>query len=92
MSDVEFTEEEAVQETCRQAMEEGIWQNSRIVFLVMHEWEESVWEMTEQLTAGGSIVVICLITDENMDIYRKYSSVRKRILVIPVEAELEGRL
>ena len=92
MSDVEFTEEEAVQETCRQAMEEGIWQNSRIVFLVMHEWEESVWEMTEQLSAGGSIVVICLITDENMDAYRKYNSVRKRILVIPVEAGLEGRL
>lgn len=92
VSKIEFVQEETVQEICRQAMAEGIWQDSRIVFLVLHEWEETVWEMTEQLAAGGVIVVICLVTDVNMDEYRKYGSIRKRIMVIPVEAELEGRL
>lgn len=92
VSKIEFVQEETIQEICRQAMAEGIWQDSRIVFLVLHEWEETVWEMTEQLAAGGVIVVICLVTDVNMDEYRKYGSIRKRIMVIPVEAELEGRL
>lgn len=92
VSDIEFREEEEMQEVCRQTMAEGIWQNGRIVFLVLHEWDASVWRMTEQLEAGGVIVVICLITDENVDQYRRYSSIRKRIAVIPVEAQLEGRL
>ncbi|MDE7186148.1 MAG: DUF58 domain-containing protein [Lachnospiraceae bacterium] len=92
VSDMEFREEEAVENICRQTMAEGAWANSRIVFLVLHEWDDAVWEMTEQMAAGGVIVVICLITDENMDQYRRYSSIRKRIVVIPVEAQLEGRL
>lgn len=92
VSRIEFVQEESIQEICRQAMAAGICQGSRIIFLVMHEWEENVWEMTEQMAAEGVIVVICLVTDENMDDYRKYSSIRKRITVIPVEAELEGRL
>ena len=92
VSGIEFREEEAVQEVCRQAMAEGIWRSSRIVFLVLHEWEESVWKMAEQLESGGVIVVLCLVTDENMEQYRRYSSIRKRIVEIPVEAQLEGRL
>ena len=92
VSRMEFMQEEAIRETCRRAMTAGICQDSKIIFLVLHEWEEAVWEMTEQMAAGGVVVVICLVTDENMDDYRKYSSIRKRIVVIPVEAELEGRL
>lgn len=92
VSGIGFREEEAVEEICRQAMAEGIWQNSRVVFLVLHVWEDAVWKMTEKMAAGGVAVVVCLVTDDNVEAYKKYGSVRERIVVIPVEAELEGRL
>ena len=92
MSGIDFREEEAAEEVCRQVMTEGIWQNSRVVFLILHVWEDTVWKMTEQMAAGGVVVVVCLVTDDNVETYRKYGSMRERIVVIPVEAELEGRL
>ena len=48
--------------------------------------------MAEQIAAGGGIAVLCLVTDGNMDEYMKLGSVRKRIVVLPVEAKLEGKL
>ncbi len=92
VSGIGFREEEAVEEICRQAMAEGIWQNSRVVFLVLHVWDDAVWKMTEQMAAGGVAVVVCLVTDDNVEAYKNYGSVREKIVVIPVEAELEGRL
>lgn len=92
VSEVVFAEEESVRETGRQAMATGLGHNSRILFCVLHEWEDAVWEMAEQIAAGGGIAVLLLVTDENVDEYLKYGSVRKRIAAIPVEAELEGRL
>lgn len=92
VSGIAFTEEEALRETGRQALAAGIWQNSRVVFLVLHRWIDEIWEMAEQAAAGGGIAVLFLVTDETMDDYLKYASIRKRIVVIPVEAQLEGRL
>ena len=76
----------------RKALAGGVWQDCRILFFVLHEWSDVVWEMAEQICAGGGIAVLCLVTDQNMDEYLRLGSVRKRIVVIPVEAELEGKL
>lgn len=89
---IDFTQEESVEETGRQALAGGVWQDCRILFFVLHAWSDSVWEMAEQIAAGGGIAVLCLVTDGNMDEYLKLGSVRKRIVVLPVEAELEGKL
>lgn len=87
-----FAKEESVAETGKQAMAGGVWQDCRILFFVLHEWSEEIWALAEQIAAGGGIAVLCLVTDGNMDEYLRLGSVRKRIVVIPVEAELEGRL
>lgn len=92
VSKIGFTETEAVQETGRQALAGGVFQDSRIVFFVLHKWEEGIWKTAAQIAAGGGIAVLYLVTDRNMDEYLKHASVRKRIAVIPVAAELEGRL
>lgn len=89
---IEFAKEESVAETGRQALAGGVCQDCRILFFVLHEWADAVWEMAEQTVAGGGIAVLCVITDGNMDEYLQLGSVRKRIVVIPVEAELEGKL
>jgi hypothetical protein len=89
---IDFAKEEAVEETGRQALAEGVWQDCRILFFVLHMWSDVVWQMAEQIAAGGGIAVLCLVTDGNMDEYLKFGSERKRIVVVPVEAELEGKL
>lgn len=89
---IDFAKEEAVEETGRQALTEGVWQDCRILFFVLHMWSDAVWQMAEQIAAGGGIAVLCLVTDRNMDEYLKFGSERKRIVVVPVEAELEGEL
>ena len=89
---IDFAKEEAVEETGRQALTEGVWQDCRILFFVLHMWSDAVWQMAEQIAAGGGIAVLCLVTDGNMDEYLKFGSERKRIVVVPVEAELEGKL
>ena len=89
---IDFAKEEAVEETGRQALAEGVWQDCRILFFVLHMWSDVVWQMAEQIAAGGGIAVLCLVTDGNMDEYLKFGSERKRIVVVPVEAELEGML
>lgn len=87
-----FDADNEPQELFYQAMAEGALWNSKVVFCVLHAWDETVAKMTEQLAAGGVIVVIYLITDRNMEKYLKQSSLRRRIIAIPIEAELEGRL
>ncbi len=89
---IDFAKEESVEEMGRKALAGGVWQDCRILFFVLHEWSDVVWEMAEQICAGGGIAVLCLVTDQNMDEYLRLGSVRKRIVVIPVEAELEGKL
>lgn len=73
-------------------MEEGILWNSKIVFCVLHRWEDAVSEITKQLAAGGVIVVVYLITQQPAKQFIKQSSLRRRIIVIPPDAELEGKL
>ncbi len=89
---IDFAKEESVEETGRQALTSGVGRECRILFFVLHMWSDVVWKMAEQIAAGGGIAVLCLVTDGNMDEYLKLGSERKRIVVVPVEAELEGKL
>ena len=92
VSGIDFSKEESVEMTGRQAMTGGVWQDCRILFFVLHVWSDALWEMAEQIAASGGIAVLCLVTDENMDAYLKLGSMRKRVVALPVEAELEGKL
>lgn len=92
VSGIDFAKEELVEMTGRKAMTGGVWQDCRILFFVLHVWSDALWEMAEQIAASGGIAVLCLVTDENMDAYLKLSSMRKRVVALPVEAELEGKL
>ena len=73
-------------------MTRGNIRNSKVVFVILHKWEEQTARMTEELAAGGMIVVIYLVTGENAQAYIKQGSMRRRIVVVPVEGELEGSL
>ena len=59
---------------------------------VFHEMNAEIIGMAEQLDDSGVATVIYVITDQNMEEYLKQCGERTKIVVIPVEAELEGIL
>ena len=69
----------------------GIW-DSRIVFFILHRLDDRIMGMTEELAAGGTAVVVYAVTDENVQEYVKQADGRRRIIAIPIEEPLEGRL
>ena len=69
----------------------GLWE-SRILFLILHRPEERIMEMAEKLGAGGTAVVIYAVTDENIQDSVRQSSGRRKVIRIPIEEPLEGRL
>ena len=92
VSEMVFDADEEVRNTLADAMAKGdIW-NSKVVFIILHKWDESVARMSEEMAAGGVIVVLYLITGDDMQEYMKQSSLRRRIIAIPIEGELEGCL
>lgn len=91
-SDIFFDKEEEIGKTLDEAMTRGNIRNSKVVFVILHRWEEQTARRTEELAAGGMIVVIYLVTGEDVQAYVKQGSLRRRIVAVPVEGELEGCL
>ena len=48
--------------------------------------------MTEQMAETGLLVVLYVVTDEDMTEYLRQSNERRKIVLVPTEADLEGRL
>ena len=66
--------------------------DSGIAFFVLHELDELKMEMLQKLAAGGMTVIVYVVTDRDVREYVKQGGGRKRIIQIPVEEPLEGRL
>ena len=87
-----FDKNENFQNVLEQVMGKGILWGSNLVFCVLHEITPAILNATERLAASGVTVVIYVITDQDPRELMKQGSTRRRIVVIPVEAALEGRL
>ena len=81
-----------MQDLLEQVTGRGALWGSSLVFCVLHELSSGVMNVTDRLAASGVIVVIYVIADQVPEDYVKQGSARRRIVVIPVEAELEGKL
>ena len=92
VSEIAFDEEERLQDILEQVVGQGVLWDSNLVFCVFHELDPVILNVTERLAANGVFVVIYLITDQDPKDYVKEGSTRRRIVVIPIEGELEGRL
>lgn len=92
MDEAMFREEENLHDTLEQAMRGGnLWMN-RLVFLVLHDLDEQIMDITRRLSAEGTLVVAYAVTDNSQEQYVRESSERRRIIAVPIEAELEGVL
>ena len=92
VSAMAFDDSENLQDLLEQVTGRGILWGSSLVFCVLHELNPGIMNITDRLAASGVIVVIYVITNQVPEDYIKQGSDRRRILAIPVEAELEGKL
>lgn len=65
---------------------------ANILIGVVHEITEELFSWTEQLASAGKTIVLYVVTNEAGKDYMSYSTTRRRIIIVPVEAELEGLL
>ena len=92
VSKIVFAKDENSRNVLEQVIGQGVLWGSNLVFCVLHELDPAILDITERLAASGVVVVIYVITDQDPGDYVKQGSTRRRIVVIPVEASLEGRL
>lgn len=92
VSKMVFDKDENPRNVMEQVTGQGVLWGSNLVFCVLHELNSAILDITERLAASGVVVVIYVITDQDPRDYVKHGTTRRRIVVIPVEASLEGRL
>ncbi len=92
VSEIQFDQEEAFWQTLSETTQSGALFESRVIFCVLHQMNETILNLVEQLGHAGSLVILYLITDENIENYAKQSNERLKIMAIPTDATLEGRL
>lgn len=92
VSNIAFSKDEHLRNVLEQVIGQGVLWGSNLVFCVLHELNSAILDITERLAASGVVVVIYVITDQDPRDYVKQGTTRRRIVVIPVEASLEGRL
>lgn len=63
-----------------------------IAKVVYREEEDFYGLLTEWLTEAGLLVILYVVTDEQMEDVIRQNNERRKIIVLPVEEELEGRL
>ena len=66
--------------------------NSKAVIGIVHKLSDELLQFTERLSNQGSMVLLYVISDENLEEYMRQSTPRRKIVVIPTEKKLEGGL
>ncbi len=92
VSEIQFDQEENFQQTLLEITESGILFESKVIFCVLHQLNEDILKLAEQLERAGSLVVLYVITDENIEDFSRQSNERLKIMAISVDASLEGSL
>jgi len=92
VSGIVFHEDEDFLQTLRRTSESGLLAHTGVVFAVLHQMSPKLLQVTDDLMEAGLWVVLYVVTEESLEEYLRMSNERRKIIVIPVEAELEGRL
>lgn len=87
-----FQEKEGLDALLGKVAAQGALLGSRVVFLVLSCLNSGIMKLTEQIAAGGVIVVIYLVTDDPADAYVRQSNPRRRIFILSTEAVLEEEM
>lgn len=89
MAGIMFDEREDGGRMLIQLAEDGSLWESGAVFAVLQKMDDHVMNAAEALAESGSIVVIYVITDENMEQYVRRTSSRLKIIPVSVDSQPE---
>ena len=84
-----FDERENCGAVFKQLATWGNLQEGRAVILVLHEINDEIMQVAEWLAQTGQMVVLYIVTDENVEKYVKQGSGRLKIIAVPLSTELE---
>lgn len=92
VSRVIFDDRENITELLEQLLEQGILLKSNALMVIVHEMNDRLMGMLQMLSEGGLSIVIYVITDDNVEQYVRQGNSRIKVIVLPIEAELEELL
>lgn len=89
---VVFDDRENLTKLLEQLLEQGVLLKYRAVMVIVHEMNDQIMGMLQMLSVSGLSIVLYVITDETMEHYVRQGNSRLKVVVLPVEAELEALL
>lgn len=92
VSENQFDEEENFENTLMTVWERGSLYKSNIIFCVLHQLNERIWKLTEQFERTGALLILYVVTEENLEEYRRQGNERRQVMAVSAWGELEGRL
>lgn len=87
-----FDKRENVEAVLQQVTEGSYAMGAKALLVVLHRVSDEVLGRLQLLAERGLEIMVYLITDENVDTYVRQSNSRLKIVVIPVEGDLEELL
>lgn len=92
ISKINFSKTENIGQTMLKLMQGGTFSSCKVAFGVLHEMTGEIMEIAVRLSELSTTVVLYVVTEEKYEEYVKQSNERIKIITVPIEAELEGRL
>lgn len=88
MSEVFFEEDVNPALTMQQSYDQGFLVQAKVVIGIFHQWNDEMMNLAEQISAAGTAVVIYVVTEDGLESYIRQNTIRRRIIAVPVEAEI----
>lgn len=89
---VVFEEDQDINVLMQRIIQERLHLNAQTIILVAHEVKESLMNLLQQLSLEGHTVVLYLITNKDVEEYIRRSNSRLKVVVLPIEGDLEELL
>ena len=91
-SNVIFREEQDVNVLMQRIVEERLHLHAQTIILIAHEVKEELMNLLQLLSLEGYRVVLYLITNKDVEEYIRRSNGRLKIIVLPIDGNLEELL
>lgn len=92
VSGVMYRKDEDFAETLKDAVKSGITMQNKVLLLALHGLTPEIMQITEEIAETGMLLVLYVVTDEDMTEYLRQSNERRKIVLVPTEADVEGRI
>lgn len=87
-----FDKDENAQKDFTQILYRGLAEQKQVLFLVLHKISYAILEQTHPVSESGVIVVIYVVTEENIEAFCRLSNENRKIIAVAPQEEPEVAL